>query len=166
MNLPSPHDSEEIRTLRSRYFRYVDTRRWDRLPELFTPDARFEGFAFETPTPAAFAENLAVFLDGVSTVHQGFAPELRLCGEGRVRGIWTMHDSLRWKPGSRDYRGLTGPDLCGIEGYGHYEDEYLKTAAGWLIDYQRLSRLRVDPVVVLPRDAERVDSPVLRPDWL
>ena len=37
----SPEDIEAIRQLKARYFRFVDTKQWDRWGDLFTEDAVF-----------------------------------------------------------------------------------------------------------------------------
>ncbi|MBV6760238.1 nuclear transport factor 2 family protein [Rhodococcus opacus] len=167
MGTVTPADFEEIRAVKARYFRYVDTKNWDALGTLYTPDATFDGFAFDTSTPQAFVQNVAAFLDGVQSVHQGFMPEFDERGPNHVRGIWTMHDYLRWAPGTRGYKGVVLPDQCGIDGYGHYEDEYTRLDGRWLISFQRLTRLRVDPVVPVPgEDDTEYDVTRLTPGWL
>lgn len=159
-------DLEEVRRLKSRYFRYVDTKRWDALRTVFADDAVFDGFAFATAGPDAFVAGVAAYLDGIESVHQGFMPDLRPWDDGRIRGVWSMFDRLVWKPGSRGYKGVDLPGQWGITGYGHYEEEYRRTADGWRICFMRLTRLRVEPLVGSGYDVPAYDLPRLTPDWL
>ncbi|MET2010761.1 nuclear transport factor 2 family protein [Microbacterium chocolatum] len=162
----TPADLEEIRGLKSRYFRYVDTKRWGDLRTLFARDAVFDGFAFATAGPDAFVAGVAAYLDGIESVHQGFMPELRAIGDNRVRGIWSMFDQLTWAPGSRGYKGIDLGGQWGIRGYGHYEEEYARTADGWRICFMRLTRLRVEPLVGDGHTPPPYDLPRLTPGWL
>ncbi|OJX63169.1 MAG: hypothetical protein BGO95_09135 [Micrococcales bacterium 73-13] len=77
-----------------------------------------------------------------------------------------MFDQLVWEPGSRGFRGIDLPGQWGIRGYGHYEEEYRRTAAGWRISFMRLSRLRIEPLVGPGHDIPAYDLVGLMPDWL
>lgn len=137
-----------IADLKASYFYMLDTKQWDRLFELFTHDARFEGFAFDvTGSTAEFVAVVSAFLAGVRSQHQGSTPRFRLIRPGHVRGIWTMRDYLTWEPGSRVYKGIDVPGMHGIRGYGYYEEEYTHTADGWRISFSRLVRTRIDALV-------------------
>jgi hypothetical protein len=161
-----PADLEEIRRLKSRYFRYVDTKRWDALREVFDDEAEFDGFAFATAGPDAFVAGVSQYLEGIQSVHQGFMPDLRSRGPDLVRGIWSMFDQLVWEPGTRGYKGVELPGQWGIRGYGHYEEEYRRTPAGWRISFMRLTRLRVEPLVGPGSAIPPYDLPRLTPGWL
>jgi hypothetical protein len=68
---------EEIRQLKARYFRAVDTKEWVLLTEVFAPDAISgpnEGGAV-TEGLEAIVERLRKALGRVQTVHQGHSPE-------------------------------------------------------------------------------------------
>jgi hypothetical protein len=163
----TPTDLEEIKRLKARYFRYVDTKNWAALRALYVDDAVFDGFDYATDTPDQFVAGVAAYLATTSSVHQGFMPELVPRGSDLVRGIWAMHDYLVWEPGTRGYKGMSTPDQWGIEGYGHYEEEYRRTAGGWRISFQRLTRLRIDPLTGPPASVG-LQHPVLQAtaDWL
>lgn len=161
-----PIDARDIAELKAAYCRYVDTKAWPLLPRLFTADAEFGGFAFDVSSVQVFTDSVASFLRDVRTVHQVFAPEMRALAPDRIRATWVMQDILRWAPGSRDYRGLDVADLAGINGYGHYEDEYVRTSDGWRIAYQCLTRLYVEPVVQRHDATSQPNVRALTPGWL
>ncbi|TRW45269.1 nuclear transport factor 2 family protein [Georgenia yuyongxinii] len=168
MTALDPRDAEEIKSLKARYFRYIDTKQWDRLRTVFTDDASFDGLWASAPTPEAFIETISKNLgrSDVVTVHQGFMPELRALDADRARGIWGMEDYLTWPAGERAYLGVSVPGQRGIRGYGHYEEDYRRTSDGWRISFLRLTRLRIDPIVGDP--GEQPVYPFVRAstDWL
>ena len=82
-------------------------------------------------------------LHGVTSVHQGFMPELELAGLSAAKGIWAFSDHL-------DFRGAPGPFPSGasiIRGYGHYHEEYVKHGHAWRISSLRVSRLKQEELV-------------------
>jgi hypothetical protein len=64
-------------------------------------------------------------------------PEITITGPDNATGIWAMFDYVEW-PGD-------GPPT-GLQGYGHYTEEYVRTDDGWRIHNLVLSRLRIDPL--------------------
>ena len=161
-----PADVLAISDLKARYFQYLDGKMWDRLHELYTPDARFEGYAFnDAASPEVFIETVSAFLTGVRSQHQGYMP--RFAGTaGTIRGLWAMHDYLTWEPGSRVYKGIDTPGMYGLRGYGYYEEEYTLTEDGWRISFSRLVRTRIDPLVGVPPQALPYEVMDPDPDWL
>ena len=137
-------DIEEIKQLKAKYFRYMDTKQWDRmLEEVFAPDAVFEGTHQPFKSGAEFVNANRVHLGPAKTVHQGHMPEIRLLGRDRARGIWALHDWVEYPEVHRD-----GPNAGqrGFTGFGHYLEEYRKPAGGWRIARLRLTRIRRDPL--------------------
>ena len=147
-------DFEEVRRLKSRYFRYIDTKDWAGLRSLFADDAVFDGFDYPTASPDEWLAGVRRFLTSVASVHQGFMPQLVERGPDVIRGIWSMEDYLVWAPGSNGYKGVSAPDQWGIHGYGHYEEEYSRASAGWRISFLRLTRLRIDTLTGAPAPLE------------
>jgi hypothetical protein len=151
-------DIEEIKQLKARYCRFIDTKQWDRLAGLFTADVRFDGFG-SAPTGA----DAGMFISGISkrlanavAIHHVQAPEISLTGPYTARGIWSMMDYLEFPadgPGPREVPGSRG-----FMGYGHYEEEYRKEGGVWKFSFLRLTRMRMDP---LP-----ADHPLPRPGFL
>jgi hypothetical protein len=133
-------DIEQIKQLKARYFRLLDTKSWDQWAELFTEDAELQyPVALEGGTPRVLRgrEELRAgprqgHGPAAVTVHHGHTPEIQLRPDGTAHGIWAMFDFVD-RPGDRR------------QGYGHYYEEYIKDGDGqWRIRRSRLERLRVD----------------------
>jgi hypothetical protein len=137
-------DIEAIKVLKARYFRFVDTKQWDDLVELFTSDAQFEYPALGKFTSASAAvAAIRSVLHTSSTVHHGHMPEIALTGPDEATGVWAMYDYVvptddepaapvgnpGWVPGRR-------------QGFGHYLETYRREADGWRISSLQLVRLR------------------------
>ncbi|WTW93888.1 nuclear transport factor 2 family protein [Streptomycetaceae bacterium NBC_01309] len=132
-------DLEEIRTLKARYFRLMDTKDWKALREVFTDDARMDIDGFVTDGGDAIAAFMSGVLASVRTVHHGHMPEITFADDGHAQGIWAMYDYVEFP---HDGEG----DPQGLKGYGHYHDEYRRQNGEWRIALTRLVRLRVDPL--------------------
>jgi SnoaL-like domain len=135
---------EDIRALKARYFRCMDTKDWDGFGAVFAADAVMD-MTSEVPAGAdvdpvirgraAIVEFVRGAIDAVTTVHHGHMPEIDVVSPTRATGIWAMEDKLRWPPGA---------PIATMHGYGHYHESYVKTDGHWYIASIRLSRLRVD----------------------
>ena len=135
---------EEIKALKARYFRCMDTKDWDAFANLFSADASIDmsgemrasksdvGIIHGRNEIVAFVRNA---INDVTTVHHGHTPEIDLVSPTRATGIWAMEDSLRWPKGA---------PIRSLHGYGHYHDTYEKHDDRWLIASTRLTRLRLD----------------------
>jgi len=136
---------EEIRKLKARYFRCMDTKDWAGLQSVFTDDVHadfregtdppFEGAVTDGADP--YIEMLAPILTPIVTVHHGHMPEIEITSPTTAKGVWAMEDKL-WVVGDSvvPYKFL--------HGYGHYHETYRKEADGWRIASVRLTRLRID----------------------
>jgi hypothetical protein len=126
---------EQIKLLKARYFRYVDTRDWDGVTALFTPDCDLRSTLFpEVKRPGEFFERVAAMITPGISVHHGHMPEITLTSWQTATGIWAMYDYVEADDGS-----------VGFHGYGHYHESYLKDPErGWLISRFELRRLRLD----------------------
>lgn len=134
------YDIEQIKQLKARYFRLMDTKRWDEWGELFTP-----GCVMEVPEASMVSDGrdeivraVSGALEGVRTVHHGHMPEIELTGPDTARGVWAMYDFIEWPASDGGRLGLTG--------YGHYHEEYAREDGQWRIARIRLERIRVDPL--------------------
>lgn len=134
---------EEIKQLKARYFRCVDTKDWAGYEAVFCDDVRFDvtsdvpdgGLVVGAAAAAAIArEGLS---GDVVSIHHGHCPEIEITSDTAARAIWAMEDRLYWGPQS----AFPGQSLHGM---GHYFEAYEKTAAGWRIKSLVLSRLRVE----------------------
>lgn len=131
---------EEIKNLKARYFRCVDTKDWSGLRSVFTDDAVLEiPENFENPFgPDDFVEMVAAALANAVSVHHGHMPEIEILSDDRARAIWAMNDLLLFPPGDA---GLVG--ACSIVGDGHYHETYQRADGNWRIASLRLTRLRL-----------------------
>lgn len=131
----STDDIEAIRQLKARYFRTMDTKDWDALAEVFTPDVHIdmtgEGAGI-TDSVEAYLPFLVANIGDVTTVHHGHMPEIELTSADEATGIWAMEDELWWPEGS---------PLVHMHGYGHYHETYRKGPDGWRIASMTLTRL-------------------------
>ena len=133
---------EDIKRLKARYFRCMDTKDWDGFADVFAPDAVMDmtsevGDTEEAITTgnAAIATFVRSHVGDVVTVHHGHMPEIEITSPTTATGIWAMEDMLRWPEGA---------PLGAMHGYGHYHETYALVDGSWRIATIRLSRLRLD----------------------
>ncbi|MBM4405953.1 MAG: nuclear transport factor 2 family protein [Chloroflexi bacterium] len=127
-------DLEEIKGLKARYFRYLDTKRWKEFGEVFAEDA-----VSISPTSSdvitrgrqAIVERVKGVVRDAVSVHYGFMPEIELTSETTAKGIWSMFDFVDY--GKNSWKG-----------YGHYQEEYVKLGGRWYIKSFKLTRIRQD----------------------
>jgi hypothetical protein len=135
-------DIDEIKTLKAKYIRYGDTKRWDDLAKLLTHDftAIFEiapRFSKDQPRRAEisgrdlFINTWATALIGVVTMHAVLLPEITLVSPRAADGIWGMHDLVKMAN-------------CVFEGWGHYHDHYVKERGVWMIKSSRVTRIHTE----------------------
>src|SRR4051794_2731795 len=112
---------EEIKQLKARYFRYLDTQQWTAWQRLFTSDARLD-IGGVVRTPDELQTLTSDLLTGAVSVHRGFMPEIDIVGPDTATGVWAMEDYivLPDEPGAAAPRGMRG--------YGHYHEGYQRIA--------------------------------------
>ena len=138
-------EREEIKELKAKYCRYIDTKLWSKLPDLFVETTRFEGFG-SAPTGASvtdFVRGVSGRLQDAISVHHCHTPEIVFLSSNHARAVWAMEDYVEWPLGT-EIREV--PGHSGFKGYGHYEEEYRKLDGAWRISFMRLTRLRIDPL--------------------
>ena len=132
---------EEIRQLKARYFRFLDTKDWEGWANVFPEDAVLET-PLTTAEPvhgrAAIVETFRSRLgDNVITVHHGHSSEITIIDQRTARGIWAMDDRQTISNPAND-----GPNSK--RGFGHYVESYRLDEDGeWRIAALRLVRLDV-----------------------
>jgi uncharacterized protein (TIGR02246 family) len=133
---------EEIRAVKARYFRCVDTRDWDGFAGLFVEDALFD---ISDDVPGAIMRGRAAIVEAASvplarcrSVHHGHCPEIEILSPTEARAIWAMEDILRWDEGASDI------SLRSLHGFGHYHETYEKRNGRWRIKTMKLTRLLVE----------------------
>ena len=132
-------DIEQIKQLKARYFRLLDTKDWDAFADLFTEDCVHNLPQESTRTEVSneeYLRDIKVQLGGGVTTHHGHMPEITLLSDTEAEGIWAMFVYVQTELPS-------GP--INIKGYGHYFETYRKEPDGeWRISSKRNVRLRLD----------------------
>jgi hypothetical protein len=135
---------EQIKKLKARYFRNLDTKNWAEWRNVFADDltvrvdvtvTRRGQEAVTPPLPEgadAFVAHMSDYLDDAITVHHGHMPEIDVTGPDTARGIWAMEDVVEMTDGRM------------LRGYGHYHEEYRRQGGEWRIASIHLTRLRLD----------------------
>lgn len=133
-------DIEQIKQLKARYFRLLDTKDWDGFADLFTDDCEHVLPSTASERPRSNDEYLDMLRSTMSsgvTVHHGHMPEITITGPDEASGIWAMSDDI-------DVRGQGGVSIR-LRGQGHYFETYRRCPDGvWRISSKRNVRLRVD----------------------
>ena len=135
-------DLEDIRQLKSRYFRLMDTQQWAPWTDCFTSDitALYEGCprrAHDLPVDIscegrdALVTGVSDLMKGAQSMHQGFMPEINLLDANNAKAIWTMFDYVRLP-------------TCHFKGWGHYHEDYVKDGGVWRIKKIHLTRLHTE----------------------
>ena len=136
--------TEEIKQLKARYFRCMDTKDWAGFEQVFAADAVMDMSSEMrdqttrggiTRGAAQIAAMVRAVVGPVVTVHHGHMPEIDITSPRTASAVWAMEDKLRWPEGS---------SVRAMHGYGHYHETYERTDEGWRIKTITLTRLRVD----------------------
>jgi len=137
---------EEIKQLKARYWRCIDTKSFDELRTVFAEDGIFDfREALRDPvtgTPEGIAEQppvegceniIAQVSDALKiaqSAHHGHAPEIEIVSDSEATAIWPFEDVVL--NGGFEFRG-----------FGHYRDTYAKIDGAWRIKHSQITRLRV-----------------------
>jgi SnoaL-like domain len=130
---------EDIKRLKARYFRCLDTKEWSEFTTVFAADAVLDTTADGAGVVVGnreIAEFVQSVVGDVTTVHHGHSPEIEVISPTSATGIWAMEDKLWWPDDSSSVRAM--------HGYGHYRETYEKVSEEWHIKALTLTRLRVD----------------------
>ena len=129
-------DVEEIKQLKARYCRIVDSQDWKAWgEEILTEDFHFESDGGVQEGRDAVVAFVSSALEGASTVHHCHTPEITITGADTATGVWAMQDHVKM-PGN-------GSPIM-FRGAGHYYEDYVRTPQGWRIRSAVLKRLSVD----------------------
>lgn len=130
---------EEIKQLRGRFARCMDTKDWAGMRATLADDCVFD--AGQEVNVEEFwhgawdiVANIRRSLIHATSVHHAHTPEIELIDADTATGIWAMQDQLRWP----------GPPLVEMNGNGHYHETYVRRDGRWLMKSFKLTRLRVD----------------------
>lgn len=117
---------EAIRQLKYRYFRLLDSKRWDELGACFTDDATaaYDGGKYSFTGRAAILEFLSTALGShdILSLHQGHHPEIELIDAAHAQGTWYLEDYLIFRDSGMRLRGAA-----------FYDDRYVLGDGSWRI---------------------------------
>lgn len=134
---------EDIRAVKARYCRFLDTKDWDGFASLFTADAVMDVREDTGNDPvlgiAAIVAQVRFAVDDAASSHQVHTPEITLDGPDTALGVWAMQDRVVWQDGKSPI-----PGVASITGYGQYHEYYRCEDGVWKIAELRLSRFHVD----------------------
>lgn len=134
-------DIEEIKKVKSRYFRLMDYKNWDELMDVFHPDFRYEMIdpeqgrtaLLEEPGREKYIEALKAALDQSTTTHHGHMMEVNLIDGENAECFTALNDVVdlyKW--------GISQ------EGWAHYYETYKKCEDGkWRIYRMSIRYIRV-----------------------
>lgn len=129
-------DFEDIRTLKHRYFRGIDTADAALLAGLFTDDVAvdYRGGTYRVRLEGRdkMLEFLAnAFHSDAVAMHHGHMPEIRLTGDNSAEGIWYLEDIF-----------IDRAAQTHTFGTAIYRDSYRRAGGAW-----RISRTEYDRVI-------------------
>ena len=146
---------EEIKRLKARYFRCMDTKDFDGLALLFAPDATLtartpprdltDGAAltpFTVSGRAAIMDAIVARTKTAMVMHHGHMPEIDILDADTARGIFAM-ESRHWV--MKDARATAV-----VRSFGYYRDTFVRRDGQWRIASCDLHLLRADTEVLAP----------------
>ena len=129
---------EEIKLVKARRCRAVDSKDWELYRACHTPDCKSYALGSDSDPIVgrdAMTASVEKSLIGKTTVHHVHMPEITLTSPVSAEGVWAMEDMLWW-----EHKGVAH----WTHGYGHYHETYEKHGGQWLIASRKLIRTRVD----------------------
>jgi hypothetical protein len=128
-------DFEDIRTIKHRYYRGIDTADLELLRSIFTDevtiDYRGGGYRVQLQGRDNMLEFIAnAFHSGFVAMHHGHMPDITLTGDDTAEGLWYLEDiaiSLEAKTHTI--------------GSAIYRDRYVREPDGWKISHSEYDRV-------------------------
>jgi hypothetical protein len=141
---------EEIRKVKARYFRGVDTGDPELVRSILAEDCVLDymGCCTDPATGQDLFPAMNIVMEGreswaspglsalgIVSAHHGPNNEIELTSETTATGIWSMTDTLYMPAGS---------PFGVLKGYGYYHETYEKIGGVWLLKSLRIQRIRVE----------------------
>ena len=135
-------DREAIKEVKARYWYCIERKLWEELPDLFTEDViDYMGDGkIGCQGKKDVVKHLVDLLTPGRNVHQGHSPIIEFTSDTTATAKWALNDYNEFDPKA----------LTGFEGWGSYEDEYVKEEGKWKIKtwktmHSRIERFNRDP---------------------
>ena len=133
---------EAIKELKARYWYCIERKLWNELPDLFTDDVidYLGDGKIGCQSKKDVVKHLVDLLTPGRNVHQGHSPIIEFTSDTTATGKWSLND----------YNEFDAKAIKGFEGWGSYEDEYVKEDGKWKIKtwktmHSRIERFDRDP---------------------
>jgi len=145
---------EEICQLKYRYLRFLDTKCWTELGELFTEDATtsYDDGLYSFTGREQLVEFLRTALGRaeIATMHNCHHPEITLLDEDTARGVWALQDMV-----------VDSEHMYMLQGAAIYTDDYVRRDGRWLISHTGYERTfeMTQNLADLPGVAVRIGHP-------
>ena len=134
---------EEIRSVKARYCRFLDTKDWTGLAGLFTENAVLDVKEDTGQDPIVgrdrLIEQIRFAVIHAKSAHQVHAAEIELLDADQANVVWAMQDRVVWDEGHSPLAGIKS-----ITGFGHYHEHYVRQQGQWRIASLKLTRLYVE----------------------
>lgn len=133
---------EQIRQLKYRYFRAIDTHDWVLLATCLAQEVttQLDSGTYVFDGRDAFIAGLKQLMDRPTLLsrHHGHHPEIELIAPDRACGMWYLEDQV-----------INLDDDWMVQGTALYQDEYIKRDGAWLIlstGYRRVLDTLTTPI--------------------
>ena len=128
-------DIEEIRLLKHRYFRAIDTANAELLADLFTDDIVVDYRGGEYRVSLEGKDTMLEFLANsfssqTAAMHHGHMPEITITGEDTAEGLWYLEDIF-----------LNLAAKTHTIGSAIYKDKYRRVGGKWKIERTEYDRV-------------------------
>jgi hypothetical protein len=135
---------EDIKQLKARYYRFLDTHDWESFRTLWTPDAVMDmnfpdrilasedGLYRGPDAIVAFAMKA---IGEATTIDHAIMPEIEVLTPTTARAIWAQEDRVFWPAGYPN---------TSLHGFGHEHETYEKIEGRWYNRSTKLVRLKTD----------------------
>jgi len=121
---------EDIKLLKARRDRFLDTKDWDALEALHVPEHHsYNGDYSPWTTAREMVANVREIMKSLQTAHQSHTPEITFQSPTRASGIWAMTGISLWNQGDEEHFFVAT---------GHYFETYEKRIGHWLFTSRRL----------------------------
>jgi ketosteroid isomerase-like protein len=127
-------DIEEIKQLKAFYCRCVDTKDWEGYASAVTEDVTLQTDGGLNEGRDTVIASLSQSLASAKTVHQVHQAEITVDGDA-AHAIFPVQDYVHMTFGDTTFT---------VRGFGHYHEDYQRTADGWKLRRSQLVRLHVD----------------------
>jgi len=135
---------EDIKQLKARYYRVLDTHDWEGFRSLWTPDAVMDmNFPDRILTsedgiyrgPDAITAFAIKAVGAATSIDHALMPEIEILTATTARAIWAQEDRVFWPEGS--------PNKS-LHGFGYEHETYEMIDGKWRIKSTKLVRVKTD----------------------